>query len=338
MRRLAVLLVFWTLSCDVFADEAYLQHIRDISLPRSRSIDTEISPDGSLIVQANMDKQLHIVDLESGETKRNIPTQSPTKAIRFSPDSRFLAAQRCDGTQLEIWDLHSDAEPVILPSEGSVNSLVFSDDGRFIAGVAANGKAIYLWNLVEKQAISHPISINDVTEYSALAFSSEKQKFVSYQYRPCSKLAVGLLGLDGVYEQTDQEISSRSLFMLSADAQCLAYTNLNMEIHAMAPSGHDVILEGLRFNAMVGAVFTADKRLIWKQDCTYGVYANEPELWVFDCHTGVKVQSLKVGAGFELRLSKLGHLLFMDREEGIFRLYSTPQLRAAQRDKAKLAL
>jgi WD40 repeat protein len=106
------------------------------------------SRDGSLLAVAGHNRQIHLLDRQSGqEMGRLIGHMDRVNALAFTPDSRILASGSSDRT-VKLWDVRVVQELISLEHQGKVTCLAFNSDGTILATAGENpfGRGeVYLW-------------------------------------------------------------------------------------------------------------------------------------------------------------------------------------------------
>lgn len=110
------------------------------------SADVAISPDSKRAVAWNMDGDLWIWDMQTGELEGTCEGEKNKwgMALAWSPDGTRLAAGR---VTITIWDAGSKKPIQSLEGhKGFIRDIVFSIDGRYLAS-ACMDKTVKVWNL-----------------------------------------------------------------------------------------------------------------------------------------------------------------------------------------------
>ena len=91
------------------------------------------------------------------------PAPNPSREMRFSPDSRYLAAP-LSSTYLGVWDLQAGGDPVLYhPNSGYTRRTAFSADGALLATVGGDNKVkiIDRANATERALVGTPAFLID---------------------------------------------------------------------------------------------------------------------------------------------------------------------------------
>jgi WD40 repeat protein len=106
----------------------------------------ELEQNFSLVSSAEEPSQLEPLRVAPWVCYQIINEEVDVTAICFSPDGKFIASGRIDGT-IKVWDLDGNLVSQFLQEhKSSINSLAFSPDGQLIVSGSAGG-SIRLWNL-----------------------------------------------------------------------------------------------------------------------------------------------------------------------------------------------
>ncbi|WP_170319320.1 WD40 repeat domain-containing serine/threonine protein kinase [Polyangium spumosum] len=157
----------------------------DVATGKSRLLATGVetslksifAPDGRFFLTAGLSRTIYLHDRRGGEP-RVLPDmlvhpatmqQLPLYPMRFSPDSRLVAAGASDGT-VRVWGVQNPKESRVF--EGLSERIVqisFSPDGRLLAAATADG-AVRIWDLDTGAGTSLPTYDSVVR---AMVFSSD---------------------------------------------------------------------------------------------------------------------------------------------------------------------
>ena len=121
-------------------------------------------------------------------TSLSLPDPPPQSAgfVRFSPDSRWLAAGTSprsrygsfagQDTTARVWDLATGSPPlhpiVLHGHEGEVDALAFSSDSRWLA-TGSGGGTVRVWDLAASDPAADSVILNQPDGVEALAFSPD---------------------------------------------------------------------------------------------------------------------------------------------------------------------
>lgn len=101
-----------------------------------------LSPDNTLFATAG-ERQIMLVDTETGIRKRAIPLPNLARVVSFSPDGKRLAT--ATGQQILILDFQTGERVLTLTGHrGSVFSIEFSRDGRRLVSASTDG-TVRIW-------------------------------------------------------------------------------------------------------------------------------------------------------------------------------------------------
>jgi len=104
------------------------------------------SPDGKTLASQNVDKTIHLWDVETGKVRATLNEQGlrggPTY-VAYSLDGKTLAST--DEGGILLWSLKTGEKPTRLPTL-ILTCLAFSPDGKALAS-AGQGKTITLWDV-----------------------------------------------------------------------------------------------------------------------------------------------------------------------------------------------
>lgn len=113
--------------------------------PTISSIASVISDDAKLIVCADKDGVIHLLDAATGKVLRTIPTEikGGITLLGVSPDGSKLGAYGADGT-LTLWNLTDGQRIASKAGLAGVRSLAWTRDGKAIA-VGGEDKVVGVW-------------------------------------------------------------------------------------------------------------------------------------------------------------------------------------------------
>ncbi|OQE21964.1 hypothetical protein PENSTE_c011G07970 [Penicillium steckii] len=103
-------------------------------------------PHGKQIVFKSCDRNVHILDITTGEIERTLSGHSGTvNTVAFSPDGRHIVSGSFDRT-IKIWDATTgELEKTLIGHSRPVNSIAFSPNGKQIVSGSFE-TTIKLWN------------------------------------------------------------------------------------------------------------------------------------------------------------------------------------------------
>jgi WD40 repeat protein len=166
----------------VESDSAYAYPSREITVPGGvpsalRAVDgyslrdVDVSPDGTLIAYAqDLDRTVEVHDAVTREKLYELPLPGDgSGAVKFSPDSQFLAAGDKNGV-VRIFRLNDRSVLADLQNRDSVgtsnwfamsiNTLAWTADGKRLAvAVGGYGCGVRIWN-VEQRTLIHSLRLN----------------------------------------------------------------------------------------------------------------------------------------------------------------------------------
>jgi WD40 repeat protein len=105
-----------------------------------------ISPDGSFIVSASLDKTLKVWDAKTGKERLTLTGHTHwVESCAISPDGSFIVSASRDHT-LKVWDASTGEERITLTGHTSqVNGCAISPDGSFIVS-ASDDETLKVWD------------------------------------------------------------------------------------------------------------------------------------------------------------------------------------------------
>ncbi len=118
--------------------------VRGMAVPTSTVGRITFSPDGSLLAARANSGEIHLIDMESGETRTTLPGSGGYGfeffTLRFSADGERLVTSGPQGTHL--WDVRSPGTSTQLEGHSAVNDAVFSPDGRIVYTAGDDGRVV----------------------------------------------------------------------------------------------------------------------------------------------------------------------------------------------------
>ena len=121
---------------------------RNLRTFRYVAFDVAFSPDGKMIVSGGHDKNLYLLDADTGKLVRTLSGHTDfVWSVAFSPDGKTIASRSQDKT-IRLWDADTGKllQTITLHShlpKHPLNTVIFSPDGKMIASVGDN---YFLWD------------------------------------------------------------------------------------------------------------------------------------------------------------------------------------------------
>jgi WD40 repeat protein/transcriptional regulator with XRE-family HTH domain len=114
--------------------------------------DIKISPDGTRLLTASLDKNARLLDAQTGATICQFSGHTDQlRDVAFSADARYVATSSLDGTA-RLWKTDS-CEPLrVFSSTNSLASIDISPDGKYLATAGWDGPA-RLWDVETGQEV-----------------------------------------------------------------------------------------------------------------------------------------------------------------------------------------
>ena len=168
----------------VSAGTSYDQTIRiwDVNTGRNlrtfkyQVFDVAFSPDGKMIVSGSPDKNLYLLDADTGKLVRTLSGHTDfVWSVAFSPDGKTIASRSQDKT-IRLWDANTGKLLRTLTMDTHLpkyflNIVIFSPDGKVIASVG-NDRTICLWDANTGKRL-RTIARNTTPFHKNLAFSPD---------------------------------------------------------------------------------------------------------------------------------------------------------------------
>jgi WD40 repeat protein len=134
------------------------------------------SPDGTKILLASIDKDLHLIDSTGNPISIFKGHTSAVRTCAFSPDGTKFVSGSNDGI-VKVWDLHISKEYHSIKSHAlAINGCAFSPDGHYLV-TASSDKTLMIWDAQLFTAIrtlsGHLFTVN------SCAFSPRGDKIAS---------------------------------------------------------------------------------------------------------------------------------------------------------------
>ncbi len=156
----------------------------------------QFSPDGTRLVSANMDNEIVIWDVETGERQITFPAlEDYVVFVAWSPDAKTLASASYDN-RIRLWDVATATVRDTLVGHAGVPFYAhFSPDGRLLS-TAAEGGEVFVWDV-------------DAAQLKQL-FAPPGDIATSARFAPdgASVLIVGRGGSMGRWNVKDDEVAS----------------------------------------------------------------------------------------------------------------------------------
>lgn len=117
-----------------------------------------LQPGQKLLAMVCADGGVRLVDLESGQTQRELPrAEAPVTSLAFSPDATRLATGGADG-QIRVWRLEGDEVPLVGNGPGKVTDLAWHPSGGEICSASTDG-TLTVWSFEGAVAGSAPLKV-----------------------------------------------------------------------------------------------------------------------------------------------------------------------------------
>jgi WD40 repeat protein len=136
------------------------------------------SPDGKLLANPGLGRELRLSDAATGRTVRTI-TDATGSDVAFSPDGRTLAVPDSDGTHsLRLYDVATGRSAVAFDrAEGDlVANVIYSPDGKSLASWG-HGNVIRIWDIASRRIRANLIGHSG--QVHSVAFSRDGKKLAS---------------------------------------------------------------------------------------------------------------------------------------------------------------
>ncbi|MFK8843751.1 trypsin-like peptidase domain-containing protein [Streptomyces sp. Ac-502] len=120
------------------------------------------SPDGSVLATGDRNGTVHLYDARTRRTLGRLTGHTgQVKAVRFSPDGRYVAASSDDDPAVLLWDVRTHRRLATLAGHRKpVQTVLFSPDGQTLATTSYIDSTTRLWSVrTHRQLASFPISI-----------------------------------------------------------------------------------------------------------------------------------------------------------------------------------
>ena len=123
---------------------------RNLRTFRYLGFDVAFSPDGKMIVSGSPDKNLYLLDADTGKLLRTLSGHTDfVWSVAFSPDGKTIASRSQDKT-IRLWDADTGKllQTITLHShlpKHPLNTVIFSPDGKMIASVGDDW-VTFLWD------------------------------------------------------------------------------------------------------------------------------------------------------------------------------------------------
>ena len=147
-------------------DNVNFGELPSVTWDRSRE-SGELSSDGRLLAVGG-DGNVRILEVSSGKELRCLVTDMRASSLRFSPDGRLLAVERClrgvhGEHKIHIWKIATGRELCHLKMEEGFTDFCFSPDGRFLV----THKIMYysvlqIWEVASGKELFHLLLSNNV--------------------------------------------------------------------------------------------------------------------------------------------------------------------------------
>ncbi|MFV0444728.1 MAG: PDZ domain-containing protein [Planctomycetaceae bacterium] len=168
-----------------FRQAGTVQLVLDPQGFRSRVMDLDFSPDGTLLAAAG-EKDIRLYDLQTGQQFKTLRGDQNANgaygninAALFSPDGRELIVgidDSSDSGSIRVYDTShwDELKEVVAGMNVSVRRLAISRDGRYLAAAGEDGN-LYLWNWPARRIVKTiPAQRADQPIFDALMFPSRE--------------------------------------------------------------------------------------------------------------------------------------------------------------------
>ncbi len=212
-------------------DSASGEELGAMKEPSGGVLSLALSPDGKTLATVSSNgKTLRLWDVATSKELRQLPTESLTCPLAFSPDGKLLAAggAREEGTSLKpspihLFDVSTGRLLRRLPGHlFGVEELAFSDDGKRL--VSGGGRVLRIWDPITGENLlpraAHESYVNDI------AFSPDG-----------AILATG--GLDGTIRLWERATSKPIRLLMSEPRQRVWRVAFTADGKSLVSAGHD---------------------------------------------------------------------------------------------------
>ena len=129
-----------------------------------------LSPDGTRIVAAAADNDLHVLDLVSGAVSASLRGHAaPLTTVAFSSDGAHIASGAANGA-VRLWDARTlTAQRELLAHDGAVTALAFRPDDETLASGSHDG-TVRIWSRTQAGPLAELAGMRGMT---AAAFSPD---------------------------------------------------------------------------------------------------------------------------------------------------------------------
>ena len=149
-----------------------------------------VSHDGKTLVSGGSDKAIKVWDVQTGQLKRTLQSDSGTiAALAIAPDNKTIVSGSGD-RMVRIWDLTSSRRPQMLQghSSQSVSPVAISADGKTL--VSGGYSELRLWDLANgKLKATFPEDSAQQTEFGPLSIGNS-QRFRIFSLNPDGNIAL----------------------------------------------------------------------------------------------------------------------------------------------------
>jgi WD40 repeat protein len=270
--------------------------ILNAAYPRVNSVD--LSPNGTFAVAGSDDGMVRLIDLTSGLVTQTMNDnrksaigsnlfQSPSRAVAFSPNGRFIASG--SGPGVAIFDASTATLIRSYPRTNSINAIAYSPDGQRIAAGSAGSQL--------PATFPGSIEILDVNSFSSLIsipVPNGGVRAVSFSPDGQSVAAARVNGEVAIYDVNTGQLK-------------MGFGNIALDYAmsvAFSPDGRTIVTSG-------GSVAN------W--------YEGQVKLW--DVQTGQMLKIAKDGSRSEtVTFSPDGTKVAVGSSDGAVRVYGLPSL------------
>jgi len=167
----------WLMLILAFATSSNAQDIRKlVTINTPVPIHSvSVSDPSGLAAGLGANGSVYVWRLPSGETVSNRPAEDGVSALTCSPDGKWLAIAKRDGSVV-ITDISGKSAKTLAVATQSINNLKFSPDGSLLAA-RVSGAPVRLWNPVQGTLVA--VLKTDFSGSTSMAFSPDSSLFAT---------------------------------------------------------------------------------------------------------------------------------------------------------------